>query len=83
MTQWDFASGYDQFAFGLWSRAVEQDKMKYLMEAVLEIVIGYKLPVLSQVEVSFYMCLLFHRCSMWYENVRGMYGLFHRSSSYI
>ena len=73
MTQWDFASGYDQFAFGLWSRAVEQDKMTYLMEAVLEIVIGYKLSVLSQVELSCYMCLLYYfidvRCGM------RMYGV--------
>jgi len=27
----------------LWSRAVEQDKMTYLMEAVLEIVIGLQI----------------------------------------
>ena len=82
MTQLSASTGSDQFGFGLCSRAVEQDKMTYLMEAVLEIVIGLQLPVLSQVELSCYMCLLFHRCSMWYENVRGMYGLFHRSSSY-
>ena len=77
------STGSDQF--GVWNCGVERSsrtRWRTSWRRYLKSWLGYKLPVLSQVELSCYMCLLFHRRSMWYENVRGMYGLFHRSSSY-